>query len=143
VFWEVRTSAEDKNLAITGGSTLRPIIFILLESGMALFSIQLIRLVVTPVNTHTEGVIFYLILFIHEMLNGITPTIIIVRVSMGWSFHDKDSMEASIGSLVCVPPNPNPNPETGSLGIVESDQESRNEDDEVQLSDWDIQMVER
>ena len=50
---------------------------------------------------------------------------------MGLSFYDKDSMEDSIGSLVFVSPDPNPDPETGSIGIVQSDEERRNEDDEI------------
>ena len=52
VFREVKTAtANDQILGVTGGSTLRRVVFILIESGMALFSIQLARLVVTIVKT--------------------------------------------------------------------------------------------
>jgi len=144
VFQEVKTrDADNQILGVTGGRTLQRVIFILIESGMALFSIQLARLVVIVVlESHSAASeAFYFIIGIHEMLNGITPTIILVRVSMGLSFHNESSMvEASIGSLRFAPDNPNPIPETGSINIL--DEERR--DDETELSnDSDIQMVER
>ena len=73
VFQEVKTcTADDKILGVTGGSTLRRVMFILIESGAALFSIQLARLVVT-VNFDTDAYrdAFYLICGIHQMLNVI------------------------------------------------------------------------
>ena len=79
VFQEVKTcTADDQILGVTGGSTLRRVIFILIESGAALFSIQLARLVVT-VNYDTADAYrdaFYLICGIHEMLNVITRSVI-------------------------------------------------------------------
>ena len=74
VFQEVKAcTADDQILGVTGGSTLRRVIFILIESGAALFSIQLARLVVTIWCDHMgashNG--FYLIGGIHEMLNVI------------------------------------------------------------------------
>ena len=79
MFREVKACANNQNLGITGGSTLRPIIFILLESGMALFSIQLIRLVVTllPVNLYSAVFIYDLTVFIHEMLTVIIRSVIV------------------------------------------------------------------
>ena len=75
VFQEVKTctSADDQILGVTGGSTLRRVIFILLESGTALFSIQLARLVVLIWCHHMGASLnaFYLICGIHEMLNVI------------------------------------------------------------------------
>jgi len=141
VFKEVKTSTlDDQILGVTGGS-LQRVIFILIESGMALFSIQLARLVVGIVTTDAALDTFYLIVGIHEMINGITPTIILVRVSMGLSFHDESSMvkaTSSIGSLRFAPEDPNPVPENG---IVD---ERRHDDIEIQLSDdSDIQMVDR
>ena len=52
VFREVKV-ASDPNFALTDapGSTLGSIIFAIIESGMALFSIQLVRLVVVSVQT--------------------------------------------------------------------------------------------
>ena len=42
VFQEVKTAtADNQNLGVTGGSTLRCVMSIIIESGMALFSIQL------------------------------------------------------------------------------------------------------
>jgi len=101
VFQEVKPTSEMKCLGAISGRTLRSIIFILIESGMALFSIQLARLVVTVVPVSLDAAVesFNLIVGIHEMLNGITPTIILVRVSMGLSFHDENSMVEAISSL--------------------------------------------
>ena len=78
VFQEVKTStADSQNLGDTSGSTLRRVIFILIESGAALFSIQLARLVVTIWRDHMgashNG--FYLIGGIHQIL-----TVIIISV---------------------------------------------------------------
>lgn len=35
----------------------------------------------------------------HQMFIGITPTIILIRVSLGFSFHDEKSMSEIIGTL--------------------------------------------
>ena len=71
-FQEVKTrTADDQMLGVTGGSTLRRVISIIIESGMALFSIQLARLVVTNRTTDTSTDAYSLIAPIHEMLNVI------------------------------------------------------------------------
>ena len=67
---------------------------------------------------------------------GITPTIIQVRVSMGLSFHDQESMEEVTSSLHFASDHPNPNPETGSIGI---EGQERSEDVDIQeVSNRDI-----
>ena len=82
VFQKVKTSTADAQiLGVTGGSTLRRVIFIIIESGMALFSIQLARLVVTIVGIMTPDPVyalaaFSLIVTIHEMLNVIIRSVI-------------------------------------------------------------------
>ena len=68
---------------------------------------------------------------------GITPTIILVRVSMGLSFHDEESMEEVAESLRFASGPPTTFSESGSIGIV--DQERIYE----QVGDSDIQMLER
>ena len=79
VFQEVKTAttADDQNLGVIGGSTLQRVVLIIIESGMALFSIQLARLVVTLVNTGVANDAFYLIDGIHEMLNVIIESAIV------------------------------------------------------------------
>ena len=63
---------EERISDVTGGSPLRPLIFVLIESGMLLFSIQLIQLVVGSVSAPTDVVDAYAITFsIHQMLNVI------------------------------------------------------------------------
>ena len=72
VFQEVKTSTADvQMLGVTCGSTLQRVIFIMIESGMALFSIQLARLVVTIVTTDAAKDAYFLVSGIHEMLNVI------------------------------------------------------------------------
>ena len=47
VLREVKAASDNGMLGASGRSKLRPILFVLIESGMMLFSIQLIRLVVS------------------------------------------------------------------------------------------------
>ena len=70
VFREVVGSIKDQySVGITGGSKLHRVMFILIESGMVLFSIQMVRFVLTIVPTEPS----YLLLFIgmQQMLNVI------------------------------------------------------------------------
>ena len=73
VFREVKDviTSDEKSLGVTGGSKLRSIIFIITESGMTLFAIQLVRLAAgaTGLGTNGEENIYQLIIGIHEMLN--------------------------------------------------------------------------
>jgi hypothetical protein len=109
VFREVKTRISSANLgSASDGSNLRSIIFVLIESGMTLFCIQAARMTVT---IYFDEEVYDLVVGIHQMLNviirsisvtpyltnnvdwqGLTPTIILVRVSMGLSFHDKKTM---------------------------------------------------
>ena len=69
VFQEVKGISDEQILGATRKSTLRPIMFILIESGMALFSIQLTRLVVGFLKTDGAIRSYNLIVGTHEMLN--------------------------------------------------------------------------
>ena len=72
VFQEVKSvTVDDQTLGVTGGSKLQHVIFIMIESGMTLFAIQLARLVVTMLNTDAANDAYLLIVGIHEMLNVI------------------------------------------------------------------------
>jgi hypothetical protein len=80
VFREVRsvTTSDETSLGVTGGRKLRSVIFIIIESGMALFAIQLARLVFTlpELSTTAEVDTYSLIYGVHEMLNVIMRSII-------------------------------------------------------------------
>ena len=103
----------------TGGANLklRHVLFVIIESAMALFAIQLIRLVVSILPNESYDILGYVIV-IHQMFNviirsihvyffcftdniyqGIAPTIILVRVSMRSSFDDEESFKEAAGSL--------------------------------------------
>jgi len=160
VFRQVKsatTSDDEKYLGVTGGSKLRSIIFIIIESGMALFAIQFARLVLQvlislELSTTAKFDSYQFIVNIHEMLNGITPTIILVRVEMGLSFHNEPSLVDAIGSLQFAADHPNlivgrgslsedgnlgiePDNLNGNLEMVNISQERRDDDDEIQMVD--------
>ena len=118
VFLEVNPILVELTLDSTGGTKLRHIIFIIIESGMALFAIQLIRLVffILPMestlydinyaivihqmlNVIIRSVHFYFFCFTDKIYQGIAPTIILVRVSMRLSFDDPESFKEAAGSL--------------------------------------------
>ena len=132
VFLEVNPILVELTLDSTGGSKLRHVIFVIIESGMTLFVIQLIRLVIAilPMERTSLAPVDYVIA-INEMLNviirsvhfyfsfftdiyqGITPTIILVRVSMRLSFDDPESFKEAAGSLRFH--NPPSDPNTSSM----------------------------
>ena len=112
----------------TGGSKLRHVIFVIIESGMTLFAIQLIRLVfyILPMewtyqasnyvivihqmlNVIIRSIHFYLFCFTDNIYQGIAPTIILVRVSMRLSFDDTESFKEAAGSLHFNNPSSDPN----------------------------------
>ena len=66
------TTSLEKHWGIIGGRKMASIMFIVIESGMALFAIQLTRLVITTTNqTDAEYDALVLIIPIHIMLNVI------------------------------------------------------------------------
>ena len=64
-------TSEEKALRIDSGTTLRSVILVMIESRMALFVIQLARVVVTSIqaSTDAETEAFEFIASIHQMLN--------------------------------------------------------------------------
>ena len=85
VFLEVKPNFVEQtlgSLSSTGGPKLRHIIFIIIESGMALFAIQLVRVVITSLFEVHEGppppsltIAFNFVVIIHEMLNVIIRSV--------------------------------------------------------------------
>ena len=55
MFQRLKPALDEQILSATGGSTLRPMIFVLIESGMALVSIQLVQLVVASLVVWTDS----------------------------------------------------------------------------------------
>ena len=73
------TTSEDKSLGIkAGGGKLRSIIFIIIESGMALFVIQLVRLAISTQLPFTDEIsdAYTLIVVLYQMLNVIISSVI-------------------------------------------------------------------
>jgi hypothetical protein len=67
----LKDTTDERILGLTGGKKLRSIIFIIIESGMALFAIQLARLVVTVIPTVAAFNSIAIIGCIHQMINVI------------------------------------------------------------------------
>jgi hypothetical protein len=77
VFIENKPTSVERTLGSgsTGGSKLRHVIFIIIESGMALFAVQLVRVVLTCLGAQTEStgpwVGEQLVIGIHQVPNVI------------------------------------------------------------------------
>ena len=75
VFLEFKSTLVERtlgSLSSTGGSKLRHIIFIIIESGMALFAIQLVRVVLSCLELNSSIILaFNLTIGINQMFNVI------------------------------------------------------------------------
>ena len=73
VFFEVNPIFVELSLDSTAGTKLRHAIFVIIESGMALFVIQLIRIVLSIIEELSPSLVYGNILehviVIHQMLN--------------------------------------------------------------------------
>jgi len=61
VFLEIKaaTTSVERTLGTTGGSKLQHVIFIIIESGMALLAVQLVRIVLSNLNPlHSADFVF-------------------------------------------------------------------------------------
>jgi hypothetical protein len=82
VFTQVKPTSDEKTLGATrSGSKLLPIMFVLIESGMVLFAIQIVRVVLTIVPNEPADVGFHLTIGIHEMLNVIITFVVTTVLS--------------------------------------------------------------
>ncbi|KAF8816972.1 hypothetical protein BYT27DRAFT_7205395 [Phlegmacium glaucopus] len=135
VYWEARPTFEDQTLGIGTKGKIRSIIFIIIESGMAMFTIQIIGVVICVLRIEPLSIIIP----ITPMIYGIAPTIILVRLSMGLSFHDENSMVETAASWRFASHNQNPIPEMASIDIA--GQERRDHIGVQQIDD--IETVDR
>jgi hypothetical protein len=72
VYWKIGPNVNDQTLPIGGAKgKFWSIIFIIIESGMAMFTVQLIRVVLTILNIDA----LYYIIGIHQMFNVIIRSI--------------------------------------------------------------------
>ena len=82
VFREVKgvTTSDEKSLGVTGGEKLCPVIFVIIGSGMTLFAIQLAQLMLAALQLETEARYnpYALIVIIHQMLNVIISSVIVI-----------------------------------------------------------------
>lgn len=66
---EVKSTLDDLILADTGRRKVRTVMFVVIESGMVLLSIQLARFVLALVSTNASDDAFTLVISIQQMLN--------------------------------------------------------------------------
>ena len=92
VFWEVKATSIERtvgSLGSTGDTKLQHIIFIIIESGMALLAIQLVRVVISSPGLEAlqgvNNIAHNIIVCIHQMLN----VIIIRSVHFYFCFTDE------------------------------------------------------
>jgi hypothetical protein len=91
VFREIKAAtADEKSLDVTGGRKIRSVMFIIIESGMALFIIQLARLAtvisVGDLSTVAEVAAFDFIAGIHEMLTVIILSLLFYILLITWTW---------------------------------------------------------
>jgi len=140
VFSEVRTTSVERTLGITGGNKFQHVVFVVIESGMALFAIQLVRFVVglVPNQLLPTGNTVDIVIGINEMFNGIAPTLILLRVSLRLSFEGKESLREAVESLRFNNPPSDTNTlalQRGTLGSRSSMlSQERNEDSDIYLN---------
>ena len=105
VYLQVRTTLDNQNLGITDRSgTFRRVIFIVVESGMALFCIQLTRLVTSTGIVPTEAAenASMALDYLHPMLNVIMSFLLIISLMkwpwLGYNTHNNSS--AGVNGIV-------------------------------------------
>ena len=76
VFLAVRATRSLGSLSLTGGPKLRHIIFIIIESGMALFAIQLVRVVLYSLPVESPAINgVNIVIGINQMFNVIIRSV--------------------------------------------------------------------
>ncbi|KAF8801566.1 hypothetical protein BYT27DRAFT_7198099 [Phlegmacium glaucopus] len=124
VYCQVKPTLYGKMSGTISECRLRSIVFIVIESAMALFAFQLVWVVCTIVKADAASYVLNVIVGTHQMLIGITPTIIQVRVSMGLSFYDEKSMVSMVeggGSVHLTPDNNNPDSNSEIVSEIKHD----------------------
>ena len=114
VFWEVKPTLVERTLGSlnsnAGSTKLRQIVFMIIESGMALFAVQLVRVVLTsllPVGSTGINIAFELVLVIHQMVNAIIRSVhwhfyfLVLPITFTWLGHyTNNNFGASLKGIV-------------------------------------------
>jgi hypothetical protein len=116
VFWEVKaaTTSVERTLGTTGGTKLRHVIFIIIESGMALFAVQLLRFVLynlsvpMPQSDSEEYTIFSATYEIFIVTNEVFNVIIrysisfVLLITFTWllGHHTNNNFSAGLNEIV-------------------------------------------
>ena len=89
VFLEVKATSIERTLGSTGGTKLQHIIFVIIESGMALFAMQLVRLVLESIPvTEAQLDVFQAAADFVMVTNQMLNVIIIRSVHFYFCFAD-------------------------------------------------------
>ena len=74
VFLQVKPTSVERTLGSTEGTTLRHVIFVIIESGVVLFAIQLVRVELGDLPAVPDGYLAYIVV-INEMFNVIIRSV--------------------------------------------------------------------
>ena len=103
VFLEVKATSVERTLGSTGGTKLRHVLVVIIESGMALFAIQLIHVVIQglPMDLTT---IYNLVAPINQMLNVIIISVhycFVLLMTFTWlGHHTNNNFGAGLNGIV-------------------------------------------
>ena len=75
VFWQVKTTSNDQTSSVTGGGTVWRILFVIIESGIALLFIQVFRTVATVVTTDAANHAYPITVVMHDAFNVIMRSV--------------------------------------------------------------------
>ena len=83
------STSVERTLGSTGGNKFRHIMFIIIESGMALFAIQLVRVVLAVISVPVEQEFLFfaaedIVVVINQMLNVISLTSVSFLLLFCW-----------------------------------------------------------
>jgi hypothetical protein len=110
VFLEVKaaTTSVELTLGTTGGTKLRHVIFIIIESGMALFAVQLVCFVLNYLGRDQSDAVFLaydLFIGIHQMFNVVTKSVhfcfFCLLMTFTWlGHHTNNNFSAGLNEIV-------------------------------------------
>ena len=108
VFREVQsvTTSEEKSLRIGGGNKIRSVVFIIIESGMVLFAIQLAQVAITT-SVKAINPTYYALEFIggiHLIVNvtvsSVIVTLCLLITSIGLGYSTYHHLGASVARII-------------------------------------------
>ena len=100
---DVTTSVE-RTLGPTGGTKLRHVIFMIIESGMILFAVQLAQFVLYNLPSESASGLYIVFIGINEMLNVIirfkAARFLLIKFTTWIGYHTNNNFVACLDEIV-------------------------------------------